>query len=144
MRRCLAFLSTLLFVSVCTAEDAPPRDGDEFDGVWLAQSAALGGKPLPADFLAKATLTLKSGHYSVNVDGNQDKGTFQADATTDPRQITFSATEGPNKGHILQAIYQRIGDDLLICYGLGGTRPTDFSSRPDTQDYLVRYSRKPK
>ena len=64
------------------------------------------------------------------------------DPTKNPMTIDFSYTDGDLKGKAAVGIY-KIEDDLLtICRTTpGGTRPTEFASKPGSGHTLVSYSR---
>jgi uncharacterized protein (TIGR03067 family) len=50
--------------------------------------------------------------------------------------------KGPNEGKTFLAIYELKGDELRVCYDLGGKdRPTEFVSKPETPLFLVTYRR---
>ena len=97
-----------------------------------------------ADAILKLiSLKLDNGKYEVFVGQQPDRGTYTLDATTKPKSITVTGTEGPNNGKTFPAIYELEGDTLRICYDLSGAkRPTEFKSVAGTQLYLVTYMRK--
>ena len=89
------------------------------------------------------SLKLENGKYEVFVGANPDRGTYTVDATSKPKSITVTGTEGPNQGKTFPAIYELKGDTLRICYDLSGAkRPTEFKSIAGTKLYLVTYQRK--
>jgi uncharacterized protein (TIGR03067 family) len=85
---------------------------------------------------------MNGGKYEVSVGGKPDKGTYTIDATTKPKSMSITGTEGPNNGKTFPAIYELKADTLIICYDLSGEkRPTEFKSVAGTKLYLVTYNR---
>jgi uncharacterized protein (TIGR03067 family) len=71
-----------------------------------------------------------------------DQGTVKLDASAKPKAMDITGTEGPNKGKMIPAIYERDGDTLRVCYNLNGKgRPTEFKTEKGTQLFLVTYTR---
>ena len=72
--------------------------------------------------------------------GNEpDRGTYTLDATSKPKGMTITGTEGPNNGKTFPAIYELEGDTLRICYDLSGAkRPTKFATVAGTK---LKYTR---
>jgi uncharacterized protein (TIGR03067 family) len=105
--------------------------------------ADLGGQPMTDAVLKTISLKLDSGKYDVAVAGEPDKGTYTLDATSQPKGMTITGTEGPNQDRTFPAIYELNGDTLRICYDLSGAkRPAEFKSVTGTKLYLVTYNRK--
>lgn len=92
--------------------------------------------------LKTISLKLDNGKYEVFVGGNPDRGTYTMDATSKPKGITITGTEGPNRGKTFPAIYELKDDTLRICYNLsGGKWPTEFKSFAGTKLYFATYNR---
>lgn len=122
------------------AADSP--DAKSLQGTWIPVKADLGGRPMPEAVLKGITLKMDKGAYVVMAE-SADKGTYTVDATTKPKSITISGTNGPNQGKTFPAIYELKGETLRICYDLSGAkRPITFESVPGTKLYLVTYQRK--
>lgn len=122
---------------------ADPADVKAIEGSWTPVKGELAGKPMPDEVLKTISLKLLDGKYEVVAGGHPDKGTYTLDATTGPKSMTVTGTEGPNKGKTFPSIYELKGDSLRICYDLSGTaRPTKFESIAGTRLYLVTYYRK--
>ncbi len=89
------------------------------------------------------SLKLHHGQYDVSVAGQPDKGTYAIDSSTQPKGMTITGTEGPNKGRIFPPIYELEGERLRICYDLSGKhRPAEFKTTVGTRLYLVTYVRR--
>ena len=118
-------------------------DAAAIQGTWTPKRAVLGGESMPEEVLKMITVKLDHGKYEVLVGDSLDKGTYTIDPATQPKGMTATGTDGPNKGKTFPAIYELTGDTLKVCYDLSGAKaPTEFKSVPGTQLYLVSYSRK--
>lgn len=136
---CLCFVIAISW----NAHAADSPDAKALQGTWVPVKADLGGRPLPDAVLKGITLKMDKGTYDVTADGTPDKGTYTLDASTQPKAITITGTNGPNQSKTFPAIYELKGETLRICYDLSGTkRPTTFESVPGTRLYLVTYQRR--
>ena len=64
------------------------------------------------------------------------------DPSVKPKAMDITGTEGPNKGKIIQAIYELDGDTWKVCYDLSGKeRPKSFKTESGTMALLVVYKR---
>ena len=121
---------------------APPDDAKSVQGNWKPVQAELAGQPMPDAVLKSIRLKLDKGKYEVFVGTEPDRGTYTLEAATQPRGMTITGTEGPNRGKTFPAIYELKGDTLRICYDLSGAkRPAEFKSVAGTKLYLVTYQR---
>jgi len=139
------FYISVIFAAVAIAASAAEASDDAkaLEGTWRPTIAQLGGQPMPDAVLKIISLKLDNGKYEVFVGDEPDRGTYALDASSAPRGMTITGTEGPNAGKTFPAIYELNGDTLRICYDLSGTkRPTEFKSVAGTKLYLVTYSRK--
>jgi len=122
---------------------APADDAKGVQGNWKPVKAELAGQPMADAVLQSISLKLDNGKYEVFVGVNPDRGTYTVDASSKPKSMTVTGTEGPNQGKTFPAIYELKGDTLRICYDLSGAkRPTEFKSIAGTKLYLVTYQRK--
>lgn len=136
---CLALGASL----IAFAADSPADDAQAVQGNWQPAKAELAGQPMTEAVLKSISLKLDHGKYEVLVGDKPDKGTYTLDATTKPKIMSITGTEGPNRGKTFPAIYELKGDTLRICYDLSGAnRPTEFKSLAGTKLYLVTYHRK--
>ena len=135
---CLAFVFSL---NVSAAEAT--NDVRAVQGNWKPVKADLGGQPLPDAVLKTISLKLDNGKYEVFVGDKPDRGTYSLDTASQPKGMSITGTEGPNRGKTFPAIYELEGDTLRICYDLSGAkRPTEFKTLAGTKLYLVTYNRK--
>ena len=117
-------------------------------GVWKPVTGELGGTKLPDAVAQSITLTLTAATYESTIGGAdgqtlRDIGTYKLDEQANPKRITITSSEGPNKGKTQLAIFEMTDDGLLrICYDLTGNEfPKEFKSEPGTQLFLVNYGR---
>ena len=137
------------------AADPAPADPAAADpgvpaqvGVWKPVTGELGGTKLPDTVAQSITLTLTAATYESTIGGAdgqtlRDIGTYKLDEQANPKRITITSSEGPNKGKTQLAIFEMTDDGLLrICYDLTGNEfPKEFKSEPGTQLFLVNYGR---
>jgi len=117
-------------------------DAKAIQGNWKPVTAELAGQPMADSVLKTISLKLDHGQYEAQVGGHPDKGTFTLDEAAQPKGMTITGVEGPNKGKTFPAIYEIQADTLRLCYDLSGTkRPTEFKSASGTQLFLVTYTR---
>ena len=134
-------LAVAVSLTACAASNQ--ADLNALQGNWKPVSAELAGQPVADTVLKTISLKLESGRYEVFVGSSPDRGTYLLDETTQPKGMTVTGTDGPNKGKTFPCIYEVQGDRLRICYDLSGTkRPTEFKSLAGTKLYLVTYARK--
>ena len=138
-------LKQLLAFALVLSLSSSARTGqanDSIDGTWLPSSVELGGQPFPDEIGKTMKLEVKDGKYTVTVGKAVDKGTVKLNPSAKPKAIDITGTEGPNKGKMIPAIYERNGDTLRICYDLSGkNRPAEFKTEKGTQLFLVTYKR---
>jgi uncharacterized protein (TIGR03067 family) len=141
----LIYLCLCLVVATSSAALAAdsPDDAKAVQGSWQPVKAELAGQPMSDAVLKIISLKLDDGKYEVFVGKEPDRGTYTLDSTTEPKGMTITGTEGPNKGKTFLAIFELKEDSLRVCYDLSGTkRPTEFKTSAGTQLYLVTYHRK--
>ena len=111
------------------------------EGRWQPLYAELDGEQAPTEVLAQTEFELTAGAYTVRFGGiAADTGAFEVESA--PHHLTLRGTAGPNAGRTIPCLFKFIEDTLMICYGLGGTRPRNFRTAPGAQLYLVTYRRK--
>ena len=111
-------------------------------GKWKIVKAALGGKALPASGFKKMVLELDENSYQLIEDKVIDSGIIESIKGASPNALAITGVFGPNKGKTFQCIYQFEGDDMVMCYNLGGDGfPEKFETKENSLLYLVRYRR---
>jgi uncharacterized protein (TIGR03067 family) len=137
------YICLTIAASLTAFAGGSPDDAKAVQGNWKPVKAELAGQPMADAVLKIIRLKLNNGKYEVFVGNEPDRGTCTVDATTQPKSMTITGTEGPNQGKTFPAIYEINGDTFRICYDLSGSkRPTEFKSLPGTKLYLVTYNRK--
>lgn len=111
-------------------------------GRWRPESAILGGNPLPKEVTERIRLTIKDFDYHVRANEVDDKGRIEISVDVQPWQMTLVGTEGPNADTRLPAIFQFIGEKLMVCYNLDRQgAPQEFESEPNTAILLITFQR---
>jgi len=101
----------------------------EIEGQWIPVSGFSNGEPAPPS-LYRMTFEFKGGRMLVN--GGAPGSSYTIDATRDPAwlDIDNSAKQA--------GIIKIIDGQLHLCTGNRGDRPSDFKTKPNTdQTYLV-------
>lgn len=131
----------LLIIGVAWSQEAG-TDAKLLQGKWMPLTAEIAGAKFPEAELAKISLQLADGKYTVEVGKAIDKGTWKIDAASKPKTMDIVGTEGPNKGRTMLAIYELKDDTLRICYDLEGkNRPTEFATSKEKPFFLATYRR---
>ena len=113
------FLSVALTLA---GQAESPKAKAPQEGLWLPQTATLGDKPMPVEFLKIMTLQMKGNRYPVMIGSQIDKGTWKLLPKTKPQAMGITGIVGPNKGKTIPSIVEVKGDIMKICYGLAGQR----------------------
>ncbi len=121
-----------------------PAELKKLNGTWKPVSGEMAGKALPKSMLDAMVLILKDGSYDYDEGHGHDIGKLIEVGNKAPLGMDIVGTKGPNKGRTYKTIYQLNGKTLSICYGIGGTRPTAFETKPKTLVMLIKYARAPK
>jgi len=137
----------VLFVSLGMLAPADDKKVDAdlkaMVGKWDIAKAELGGKDAREHFQEFKFEITAGGKYSVTVGKLEEVGSFTVDPFQSPKSMDIKATNGPNKGHDIKAIYKIDGDSLTVCYAFGGgDRPAKFESQEGTKVFLAVYKRK--
>lgn len=125
---------------------APARSGnaETTDGTWEVAAMETNGEPISSGSSEGLKLKVEGGKYSVNRDGETDRGTFTLDATQSPKQMDIRPETGPGAGMTILAIYELNGDTMRVCYALqdGTGRPQAFKTSPGSEQVMITYKRK--
>jgi squalene-hopene/tetraprenyl-beta-curcumene cyclase len=118
----------------------------KLEGTWQIISDINDGKEMPADMAKKIRLIFAGdGDWKVTVDGNVvGAGTTKLDPTKNPKTVDYTFTEGEEKGKSMPGIYELNGDTFRHCGVMKGARPTEFSSKPGSGQWLVTFRREKK
>lgn len=137
-------LAVLAFALALVAGCATTRNEVAVDpaltGTWLPLKAELSGTPF--NFVKDFRLEVKGDRFVTQGGTQKDVGRLVF-LDGEPRGVDVIGEDGTNKGQRLPAIYRLSGDQLEVCYDLAGKeRPKDFTTRPDTRQFLISYKRK--
>lgn len=95
------------------------------NGDWVPVRQELGGQELPASIFANQKMVLADSNYTVMAE-SIDKGVVHYQKG----RMDIYGMQGVNKGKHFTAIYRQDGDELWICYNLGGeSYPESFNTR---------------
>ncbi len=118
-------------------------DAKLLQGVWSPAKWQFGGSATPPPTMSDMKLTLKDAQYEFLEGKSLDAGRFAIKPGQTPKEMDIVGVKGPNAGRTIPTIYRIQGDQLTICYGLDGHRPTSFVSPKKSMTLLVVFSRKP-
>jgi uncharacterized protein (TIGR03067 family) len=132
---------SLLFSSAGRQEDAVKAELAKLQGTWHVIGVEENGQKTPEDKLKEAngTVTIQADKHTLKL-GGQDRGTatIKLDPNAKPKQYDLHITEGPEKGKVLQGIYELEGDTWRLCLSKDGkSRPTEFAGKANTTWVLV-------
>jgi uncharacterized protein (TIGR03067 family) len=126
----------LVTATAVTAQDAKKggkkKDEDRFRGTWSMVSGEKGGEKAPDEIVEKFRLTFKKdGKFKTVLPDKDLEGTYTLDTTKKPKQIDLKHDDKNMEG-----IYVFEGENLKICVGEAGERPTEFTSPGGTHTML--------
>jgi uncharacterized protein (TIGR03067 family) len=112
------------------------------EGTWEFVYLEIEGKEQSRAFLTGAKIEM-DGDCFRSMDAFQTyEGVFTIDVEETPHHIDINFVNGPHAGASSYGIFETEGDDLTICLGLvGSSRPTSFTTSPDTGHALERLVR---
>ncbi|QDU18769.1 TIGR03067 domain-containing protein [Urbifossiella limnaea] len=143
MLRSALAVGSLLLAGAVPGHSRQPAAPDNLDGTWELVSVIEGGKLMSVDTVKQTTIKDGRVTFSGNVmqftrpNGAARVVAFVTDPKASPRTIDLAgATAVGGKG-----IYQRDGDNLLICVPGADTdpRPTTFASPTGRGDVLMTF-----
>ena len=115
------------------------------DGNWIPESGDMSGLPLGPEMMSMfgaGRLTLVAERYSANFGGIVDQGVCRFDVSGETADLDIHGEVGPNAGRVMYCLHRLNGDALEVCYRLdGGARPTEFSTRVNEPELLLRFRR---
>jgi len=120
----------------------------ELSGRWQMVRAEFDGESAPDEVAQRTILTITPTNYTVLFAGSTvDRGSIEFPISQTPptaeavllAAVTLRSTSGTNAGHTIPCIYQRVGNRLRVCFGIGGVLPTGFTTAAGQQRYLATY-----
>ena len=141
MRACLALLISITSVTGIFGyqTESRAREKETLQGMWAPISLVEDGNEQPSEDLKRLRLTIKGNTYVYSLDERSFRAVYTNDPAKTPKQMDITFEDGPQKGKTMLAIYSLHGDELKICGGF--TRPTEFSSKPNSEMILFVYKR---
>ena len=134
-------LVTLLLIGVIVlsgeaqSKDKETKISKAIEGQWVAVDGTSNGEPAPPGYLNSLVFEFKDGHYRLAPGGASP---YTVDDTKQPAWIDIQ-----NSLHQVGIAEIRKGK-LRLCFGVNGERPTEFKSKPYTdQTYLVLKRKEP-
>src|SRR4051812_9666907 len=103
--RWLAFLVVGLLLGA-DARKVDKQDKDSVEGTWSVVSAEREGKPF-TEQIKNDTITFKDGSVTIKKQNGEEKGTYKLNADRKPKEIDITISEGPQKGKVIQGIFER-------------------------------------
>jgi uncharacterized protein (TIGR03067 family) len=144
----LKLLSVVVFgvLLACVTGAGPVAADDKasLQGVWIAESMEVDGKPAPAEVIKRMRFTFKGDKLLVKGNFNDDREeqcSYEIDATKSPKHLDFTP---PKEKKPILGIYEVKGDELKLCLRHGSSsdgRPTEFSTKPDSNLILMVFKR---
>jgi uncharacterized protein (TIGR03067 family) len=135
----------MIAVFLVTADDKKPdgkKDLDLVKGKWTIVSVIEDGKTNEEE--SGGTITFAEDKMVLQVRDGEHTGTFKLDTGKKPKQIDVTPLDGPEKGKVMEGIYELTKDGLKICIAdhAGTIRPTAFASKEDSGLVLLTLKRK--
>jgi len=118
-------------------EDNNP--GENLDGVWMVTEVIEAGKKSLVDKNIK--MVVKGNTFTLEAGGKTSKGTFRADPSKTPKEVSAFFEDGMGNKIQVDSIYEFKDDTMRVCGALGKTRPKEFSSTAENGYELVTYKR---
>jgi uncharacterized protein (TIGR03067 family) len=134
--RLFVIVVSALIVPACgkdnenTKEVEKNKEVERFQGTWRWESVDNDGIKVPVEDFRDWRIVKEGSKYTLTQGNFVVKGTFEVDASKNPKTIDITRTEGPKKGTNSKGIYELDGDTYKICMDPEGkNRPTLFESK---------------
>lgn len=141
------FIAMGLLVSLLAGADALAQDAandtEAFQGDWKLTAGEADGKEIPEKQLKGGELVIKGEHYTVTLPGGEIlKGKQKLDSAKKLKTIDITDASGPNKDKTSLGIYELKGDEYRVVFAAPGkSRPTEFSTAPDSGQWMHVWNR---
>jgi RNA polymerase sigma factor (sigma-70 family) len=110
----------------------------KLQGMWVIVSGEKAG--VKKEGSGEEFLKFDGETFSIWHDGKvEESGTIKLDPSKDPMEIDLQFQEGRKAGKTGPGIYAWDGENLKLCMGDpdGGTRPTDFTTKPEERILII-------
>jgi uncharacterized protein (TIGR03067 family) len=122
MRHAILFLAVGMLAGADKDNNAA-----KLDGTWKLVRGQQNGKPIAAETVTSATLTIEGNKHTVKIGSDVMIGTHKVNMSANPMTIDVEDTEGPYKGKTLHGIFRLQGDQFIVCFSAPGKdRPKTF------------------
>jgi uncharacterized protein (TIGR03067 family) len=139
--RMLSVLAALLFAAGVPAEESVKNEQDKLQGTWSILQAEHDGHKTPAEKLKSTKLVIAGDKMKVHGEKGMESQ-IKIDPSKKPKAIDIIPADGPDKGMVLQGIYELDGNELKICLSKPGRdRPAEFVSKENSGTVLLMLGR---
>jgi uncharacterized protein (TIGR03067 family) len=132
-------MSFLLATTLCALVPLPetPKPKPGIEGTWEIQSIVSLGQatPVPGD---SRVISFRNGKAFKTTDGQETETSTYSLDTGNPSTIDVTPMNG---GTAALGIYTIAGDELRVCFSLGGERPKEFASTAQSKTILMVFKR---
>lgn len=131
-------LALALLASFARADGPKPEAADAMQGTWTIDSFTLNGNQVDPDQLKNWRRVVDRNHVTwKSGDQTMIELDIQFDSSKAPHTLDSTIKSGASSGQTLLAIYELKDDKLTVCFANpGGSRPKEFSSKPDSGQSL--------
>jgi uncharacterized protein (TIGR03067 family) len=98
------------------ANNGANADQEKLLGNWTVVSGQEDGKALPPEKVKGSQVVITKDTFTCQEETQKRMMTYKLDASTTPKQIELTTTEGSDKGKTSHGIYALDGDALKICF----------------------------
>lgn len=135
-----AFVTVCLTMPSLAVAKAADNGDKSLQGVWIAESMEIDGKPAPKKAVEQMRFNFKGKKLLVrgnHGDDREEECDYRVDATKSPKHLDFTP---PKEKNPVLGIYEVNGDELKICLRHASSsdgRPTKFATKADSKLVLV-------
>src|SRR5262245_34477410 len=96
----LTIFALAVFCLTPQPENAAKKDLAGMEGEWTLVAMEVDGKPVPAEKVASAKLTISGNKYTLVSNKKQHEVELKLDTAKSPKEIDMTFLDGPNKDRI--------------------------------------------
>jgi uncharacterized protein (TIGR03067 family) len=123
------------------ADQTVKKEHEQLQGNWSFVQAEHDGHKSSQDKLKALKLSIGADKLTLRGDKGMEYA-YKIDPAKKPKIIDVTPSDGPDKGMVLQGIYELNGDELKLCLSKPGRdRPTEFVSKENTGLVLILLKR---
>jgi uncharacterized protein (TIGR03067 family) len=133
----IVLTAALLAATSALAGQEAKKENEQLQGNWSFVHAEHDGHKSSPDKLKALKLTIGADKLTLRGDKGMEY-VYKTDPSKKPKTIDVTPSDGPDKGMVLQGIYELKGDELKLCLSKPGRdRPTEFVSKENTGLVLI-------